>query len=262
MVLIQVLQPTTLPGGSPSQDATARCRAEEEHRRFGGRGVRPERTRRTRGQPGADHAGQSLEHDSASLRITAALVRPELDARRLRAGRLRRTLAAAFGENVLSGEPGLRQHQPGTRPLGNRTTTACTYRSRSNRQRGDTIGFSYTLSKSKNNVGEFFSSPIDPFNVSKDWGRSDDDQRHRLVIRGALQSPNEAPAPPLEYPSSPAPTFGQITAVGEPRSVRFGRARPIPEEAHITGPGAPLQFRFPLVGVFRMNGSVAERRAS
>jgi hypothetical protein len=34
-----------------------------------------------------------------------------------------------------------------------------------------------------NNVGEFFfSSPIDPFDLSKDWGRSDDDQRHRLVI--------------------------------------------------------------------------------
>ena len=33
-----------------------------------------------------------------------------------------------------------------------------------------------------NNVGEFFfSSPIDPFDLSKDWGRSDDDQRHRLV---------------------------------------------------------------------------------
>ncbi|MGC4082672.1 MAG: hypothetical protein QM736_11310 [Vicinamibacterales bacterium] len=31
-----------------------------------------------------------------------------------------------------------------------------------------------------NNVGEFFfSSPIDPFDVNKDWGRSDDDQRHR-----------------------------------------------------------------------------------
>jgi outer membrane receptor protein involved in Fe transport len=59
---------------------------------------------------------------------------------------------------------------------------------------------SYTLSRSKNNVGEFFfSSPIDPFDVSKDWSRSDDDQRHRLVISGALQSPSEAPASPLEY---------------------------------------------------------------
>jgi Carboxypeptidase regulatory-like domain/TonB dependent receptor len=48
---------------------------------------------------------------------------------------------------------------------------------------------SYTLSKSMNNVGEnFFSSPIDPFDLSKDWGRSDDDQRHRLVVSGAANS--------------------------------------------------------------------------
>ena len=47
---------------------------------------------------------------------------------------------------------------------------------------------SYTLSKSMNNVGEnFFSSPIDPFDLSKDWGRSDDDQRHRLVVYGARE---------------------------------------------------------------------------
>ena len=51
---------------------------------------------------------------------------------------------------------------------------------------------SYTLSKSMNNVGEFFfSSPIDPFDLSKDWGRSDDDQRHRLVLSGAINSPME-----------------------------------------------------------------------
>ncbi len=49
---------------------------------------------------------------------------------------------------------------------------------------------SYTLSKSMNNVGEFFfSSPIDPFDLNKDWGRSDDDQRHRLVANGSLQVP-------------------------------------------------------------------------
>jgi hypothetical protein len=45
---------------------------------------------------------------------------------------------------------------------------------------------SYTLSKSMNNVGEaFFSSPIDPTDLSKDWGRSDNDQRHRLVANGS-----------------------------------------------------------------------------
>ncbi len=49
---------------------------------------------------------------------------------------------------------------------------------------------SYTLSKSMNNVGEnFFSSPIDPTDLSKDWGRSDDDQRHRLVVNGAVTLP-------------------------------------------------------------------------
>jgi hypothetical protein len=51
---------------------------------------------------------------------------------------------------------------------------------------------SYTLSKAMNNVGEFFfSSPIDPFDLSKDWGRSDDDQRHRLVISGLIHSSME-----------------------------------------------------------------------
>jgi hypothetical protein len=53
---------------------------------------------------------------------------------------------------------------------------------------------SYTFSKSMNNVGEnFFSSPIDPHDVWKDWGRSDDDQRHRLVVSGSLSSSTDPP---------------------------------------------------------------------
>ncbi len=44
----------------------------------------------------------------------------------------------------------------------------------------------YTYSKAMANVGEFFfTSPIDPFDLSKDWGRSDNDQRHRLVVNGS-----------------------------------------------------------------------------
>ncbi len=44
---------------------------------------------------------------------------------------------------------------------------------------------SYTFSKAMSNVGEFFfSQPIDPFDIDKDWSRSDDDQRHRLVVNG------------------------------------------------------------------------------
>lgn len=49
---------------------------------------------------------------------------------------------------------------------------------------------SYALSKSMNNVGEFFfSGPIDPFDLNKDWARSDDDQRHRLTVNGTLTAP-------------------------------------------------------------------------
>lgn len=46
---------------------------------------------------------------------------------------------------------------------------------------------SYAYSTSMNNLGEaFFSSPIDPFDLAKDWARSDDDQRHRFVLSGAV----------------------------------------------------------------------------
>lgn len=63
---------------------------------------------------------------------------------------------------------------------------------------------SYTLSKAMNNVGEFFfSSPIDPFDLSKDWGRSDNDQRHRLVVSGSATTP-----------TSPAETVWQRIAYG------------------------------------------------
>jgi hypothetical protein len=45
-----------------------------------------------------------------------------------------------------------------------------------------------------NNVGEaFFSSPVDPTNIMRDWSRSDDDQRHRLVINGTANT-SMAPA--------------------------------------------------------------------
>jgi hypothetical protein len=52
------------------------------------------------------------------------------------------------------------------------------------------VRVSYALSKSMNDLGEaFFSSPTDPSNVMKDWGRSDNDQRHRLVISASVNSP-------------------------------------------------------------------------
>jgi outer membrane receptor protein involved in Fe transport len=56
------------------------------------------------------------------------------------------------------------------------------------------LRLTYTLSKSMNNVGEaFFSSPIDSTDIMRDWGRSDDDQRHRLVVNGTVNT-SMAPA--------------------------------------------------------------------
>lgn len=52
------------------------------------------------------------------------------------------------------------------------------------------VRVAYALSKSMNDLGEaFFSSPTDPGNVMNDWGRSDNDQRHRLVVSASVNSP-------------------------------------------------------------------------
>ena len=48
---------------------------------------------------------------------------------------------------------------------------------------------SYSYSKALDDVGEFFfSAPIDNFNIWQDWGRSDDDQRHRITLDGVVHS--------------------------------------------------------------------------
>jgi len=48
---------------------------------------------------------------------------------------------------------------------------------------------SYTYSKALDNVGEFFfSAPINNFDIWQDYGRSDDDQRNRLVFDGTIHS--------------------------------------------------------------------------
>jgi hypothetical protein len=52
------------------------------------------------------------------------------------------------------------------------------------------VRVTYTLSKSMNDLGEaFFSAPTDPANVMNDWGRSDNDQRHRLVVTASVNTP-------------------------------------------------------------------------
>jgi hypothetical protein len=82
---------------------------------------------------------------------------------------------------------------------------------------------SYTWSRSMDNVGEFFfSSPLDNFNIWRDYSRSDDDQRHRLVFDGVLHTPVVQISGTLAYYSS-LPlniTTGATTVQGTP-------ARPI-----------------------------------
>lgn len=76
---------------------------------------------------------------------------------------------------------------------------------------------SYTYSKSMNNLGEFFfSSPIDPFDLSKDWGRSDDDQRHRLVLTGALNTSMAAARTPWQRIAHGFQLSGTLQAYSAP----------------------------------------------
>ncbi|MCU1329593.1 MAG: hypothetical protein JWN34_4963 [Bryobacterales bacterium] len=77
---------------------------------------------------------------------------------------------------------------------------------------------SWDYSKAFNNVGEFFfSGPIDPSNVWRDWGRSDDDQRHRIVSAGTFQLPMKFQfSGSVQYYSALPlnPTTGQSTIQG------------------------------------------------
>ena len=53
-----------------------------------------------------------------------------------------------------------------------------------------TLRLSYTLSKALDDAGNaFFSSPQDNLDVGADYGRSDNDQRHRLVVSASVNSP-------------------------------------------------------------------------
>jgi hypothetical protein len=52
------------------------------------------------------------------------------------------------------------------------------------------VRVSYTLSKTTDDAGNFFfSTPQNNFNLREDLGRSDNDQRHRLVLSGSFQAP-------------------------------------------------------------------------
>ncbi|HYV11946.1 MAG TPA: carboxypeptidase regulatory-like domain-containing protein [Pyrinomonadaceae bacterium] len=58
---------------------------------------------------------------------------------------------------------------------------------------------SYTLSKTIDDAGNFFFSSVqDNFNIRDDRGLSDNDQRHRLVVSGSLEAPQEGKASGFE----------------------------------------------------------------
>ena len=94
---------------------------------------------------------------------------------------------------------------------------------------------SYTYSKSMNNVGEFFfSSPIDPTDLSKDWGRSDDDQRHRLVVSGSASLPFQ-----VQLSSSCRRTH-RCRSTSRPDSRRFRPQRPGRSSTVCSSIGTPV----------------------
>jgi carboxypeptidase family protein/TonB-dependent receptor-like protein len=128
---------------------------------------------------------------------------------------------------------------------------------------------SYTLSKSMNNVGEFFfSSPIDPFDLSKDWGRSDDDQRQRLVVTGSVQAPSGPATTLWERIAHGFQASGMLQAYSAPplnitsgvTTIQGTAGRPVVNGAFIArnaGVGSDLFSLSARVSrVFRLRGSV------
>jgi hypothetical protein len=56
-----------------------------------------------------------------------------------------------------------------------------------------TMRLSYTLSKTIDDAGNFFFSTVqNNFNIRDDRGRSDNDQRHRFVLSGTLEAPQQS----------------------------------------------------------------------
>jgi hypothetical protein len=97
---------------------------------------------------------------------------------------------ASGGNNGCRPDPAYANEQPPIRQVGESAFHGLLLSFVARPSARGRVRASYTLSKSLNNVGEaFFNSPIDPLDLSKDWGRSDDDQRHRLVLDGSVRVP-------------------------------------------------------------------------
>ena len=97
-------------------------------------------------------------------------------------------------------EPGLRQQQPVLARWRLELSRPARLVRAAAGARGAATASPTRYSKAMDNVGEFFfSSPIDPFDISKDWGRSDDDQRHRVVVYASVNSPTATAATTWEH---------------------------------------------------------------
>ncbi len=84
---------------------------------------------------------------------------------------------------------------------------------------------SYTFSKALDDVGEFFfSAPMDNFNIWRDYGRSDDDQRHRFVLDGNAHARGFELSGTLQYYSSlPLNVTSGVTTIQGTAGRPFGR---------------------------------------
>jgi hypothetical protein len=110
---------------------------------------------------------------------------------------------------------------------------------------------SYTLSKALDTAGNFFfSTPQDNNNIAAEKGRSDNDQRHRLIVSGSLNSPTSGSGNVLDhiwhgwmlssiYSYSSAPPFNIVTGSDNNGDTNFND-RPAGVGRN-TGTGFPYQ---------------------
>lgn len=118
---------------------------------------------------GTAHAQQSISSASVTGRVTDP------------------SGAALAGARVVAHS--LERNQPlQTVSLGRSRFDGLTLVLQSRRSRWGTLRASYTLSTSRDDAGNaFFSAPQDNVDVRADWGRSDNDQRHRVSLGGTTR---------------------------------------------------------------------------
>ena len=89
------------------------------------------------------------------------------------------------------------------------------------------VRVSYTLSKTIDDAGNFFFSSVqDNFNIRDDRGLSDNDQRHRLVVSGSIETPQQGTTKGFQR-ALRGFQFGYIFTYGSrlPFNVLFGSDR-------------------------------------